>query len=254
MDVANKDEAQRCLEMAKAALAARNADKAERLARKALRLFPTDEVRKFLAAVERAKAGGDAPTSSGDGGQQQQQQQQANGHAHGRGHHSGGSSGSGPGAHRPAGMGASGSGLHQRQRGANGGSRAHARDAAAPDEDHMATPEQRELVARIRSKTCYYEVGAGRLGAPAACCQRAAVTGCNGHGAGRWQLLQRQGPLSPPASAKRWQPCSPATPLPPPPDQILGVAKGANDDDIKKAYRKLALKLHPDKASAGWGR
>lgn len=29
--------------------------------------------------------------------------------------------------------------------------------------------------------------------------------------------------------------------------KILGVAKDASDDDIKKSYRKLALRLHPDK-------
>src|ERR1700733_14170292 len=29
--------------------------------------------------------------------------------------------------------------------------------------------------------------------------------------------------------------------------EILGLVKGASDDDIKKAYRKLAMKHHPDR-------
>jgi DnaJ-class molecular chaperone len=32
--------------------------------------------------------------------------------------------------------------------------------------------------------------------------------------------------------------------------EILGLTKGATEEDLKKSYKKLALKFHPDKNRA----
>lgn len=140
---ANRDAAEQSLEIAKGALATGNIEKAQKFAEKAMKLYPSDEVRKVVIQINSRKGSG--PSTSGS---------MPNGASAAR--------------HRPS---------------------ASTNGPALPvRETDNSTPEQRELVKNIRKTKDFYD--------------------------------------------------------------ILGIPKTATDDDIKRAYRKLALKLHPDKNQA----
>lgn len=154
--IANKDEADKCLRIAKQASNDGQFIKATRFAEKAQRLYPSPTASSLLNDIA---------------GRQQQSTSTAN---------------DTPSSSRatPGGMGST-PGLRSR---AKSPIKVQKKQETHDDEDHKATPEQRQLVATIVQKTCYYE--------------------------------------------------------------ILSIQKAASDDDIKKSYRRLALKLHPDKNKA----
>jgi len=191
-DVTNRDEALRCLEIARAALRGGDRDKAARFGTKALKLHRSPEVDALLRELQSGGGGGGgagappasrgstpgpSPSPGGGGGGAGPSPSASRGAAGASSSAAGGAAAGGA----PRGMGATG--LHRRgAAGAGGGGAA----AAAPLPPDLGSPEQKALVAQIMKAKDFYAT--------------------------------------------------------------LGLGRDATDDDVKKAYRRLALKLHPDKA------
>ncbi|KAG0258895.1 hypothetical protein DFQ27_004403 [Actinomortierella ambigua] len=168
----NKDEALRCLDIARRHLASNNFASARKFGNKSISLFPTPEARAFLAKVDQLEAS--TPASSAEGSPSQD------------------STSSFASSPKPS-TSSSSSGLHQRKTAAAVSSSSSSSSSSRKTEhkpvEREYTQEQADAVKKVRA--------------------------CGGDFY-----------------------------------KVLGVKKDATDAEIKKAYRKLALQMHPDKNSA----
>ncbi|CDJ52900.1 DnaJ domain-containing protein, putative [Eimeria brunetti] len=185
----NKDEASRCVGLAKQSMMAGDFAKAQRLLEKAQRMFPLPEIKPLAAACMQKlnPAAAAAAAGSSPGGEGEPAAAAANSSSNNCSSNNCSSSSSsssnpkGPRQRRPS----HAQGGPRPAAGAAGTAAAAAAAAAAPP---AHTPEQARLCEVVLKESCFYKV--------------------------------------------------------------LGVPNDASEEAIKKAYRRLALMLHPDKNKA----
>lgn len=177
----NKDEGLRCMRIGKSAMEAGDRSRALKFLKMAKRIYPNAQVDAML----RQLVEGDGPAAEKDSGSgpsmHEARDSRFNGNSNGS--EENGDRVAGKGRERTNGFSGSRSSTFGAAANGNGIPRSRS-TTALPD----ASPEQIEIVRRIRKTKDYYE--------------------------------------------------------------ILGLTKTCSDGDVRKAYRKLSLKVHPDKNSA----
>eukprot|EP00878_Enallax_costatus_P010006 GHUV01010444.1.p1 GENE.GHUV01010444.1~~GHUV01010444.1.p1 ORF type:complete len:210 (+),score=83.47 GHUV01010444.1:158-787(+) len=183
MSEANKDEAFKCLDIARAALREGNTPRAEKFAQKALKLYRCDQTESMLLQVQvhisEMTRDSSRPTANGTASAADHHSNSSRQHHSSNHHHQNHwQQQQQPSQQHPRGMGGEGPGLRQRHSNQNGSTAGHHHNTRSSSshaghsqsrqqqqqqpkeqpEDPSVTPEQRRVVQQILAAKGFYEV------------------------------------------------------------------------------------------------